>query len=1434
MNPRDIRRLSASLGYLLLFILVASRCAWARSIAVPGDSEFLVQAWESEEGLPQNSITSIVQTRDGYLWFGTFRGLVRFDSEHFKVFDPVNTKELPGTAIVSLHYDQTGHLWISTDRGLVVLKEGIWTPIGLKEGWTGNYMRTFGENRGVISLTSFDGKVAQYKDGRLEPLPSPPGRLGEGYLGSVDEEGRVWVGQNAYLGYWDGGRWNSFPLESGVTNELRALSTARDGTLLALTGSSVWRIRGGRIISRLALSENLGLVWEIREDSRGLIWAGTQQDGLKSISPEGRVVAYSPGQAPVHNAVRSVFEDRERNVWVGTSESGLLRIKDRTVFNYGAETGVEQRNVKALVEESPGQILVGTYGKGFFRVRNDGGTERVIIPTNRNNGIVQTLMVDRDGEVWAGFYGAGLTVYKGDKLAAVPPGSWRFVASIFQDSGGRVWVGDKAEAAYVANGQTHVTKLDSGSPLPDVRCFAEEEGTGAMLAVNGLGLYRLEGVSWREIPGPNGRSVKEAVSVCVDPDGTIWTGSDTEGLLRLKQGRWSQISEAQGLPTRYLSCLLDDGRGYRWLGSNRGVLRVKKQDLDDVADGKAPRLTSQVFDISDGMASSECSSGYQSVATRDSSGRLWFGTLKGAAMIDPARLRINTNPPPIVLDEVSYTDQHGDEHRYSPMVSGRISIPAGAREFGIVFSGLSYSAPEKMRFAYLIEGEGETWKDLGIRRSVYLSTLAPGLLRMKIKGWNNDGVESSVPLALEVVVAPLYWQTIWFRVAAVAGSILSVGFGARALTRDKLQRKIVALQRERALESERARLGAVAEATSDLVSFAAPDGRITFINRAGKRMLGIADDDEPGRYKMLDFLPPRAHDRLWNEALPAVARDSTWTGETEFRALDGREFPVSQVLVAHKSDDGILQFYSMIVRDITASKKIEEALRASEKSYRALVDISPEAIVVSVEDRVVFVNPATLVLLGASKSEELLGRSVLDFVVPEDLDRVKKARQAVQDAGIPAPTVELALQKIGGERTYARIWTVPFDYDGKSAVLNLLMDVSDRKKAEAARDKIEAQLRQAQKMEALGALAGGIAHDFNNILGAVMAYSELAQLQAEGNRNLYENLDEVLKASQRAAALVKQILAFSRQQQMERYPISLEPVAREVVKFLNSTVPSSIEITVHFGTGIGFVNADPSQIHQILMNLCTNAVHAIGSIPGRMTIRTELATVDEAFCQTVTGLKPGVYVRLSVSDTGKGMDADTVVRIFEPFYTTKPVGQGTGLGLSVVHGIVSDHDGAIQVSSQPGKGSTFSVYFPAIEPALRAAVVAPTELPAGRGQHLLFVDDEVSLGRGARKLLERLNYRVTVVTDPLAALALFNEEPEKFDLVMTDLQMPQMTGVNLAAAVTRIRPQMRILLMTGYIGSYTADMLKEAGINDVLNKPLTLASLATAVHKILA
>lgn len=646
MNPRDNRRLQAFLGYFLFILLMATRLAWARSIATPGDSEFLIQAWESEEGLPQNSITSIVQTRDGYLWFGTFRGLVRFDSEHFKVFDPVNTKEIPGTAIVSLHYDQGGHLWISTDRGLVVLKDGIWTPIDLREGWTGDFVRTFGENHGVISLTSFRGKVAQHKVGKLQPLPDPPGQTGEGYFGSVDEEGRVWVGQKGYLGYWDGSQWNSFALESGPTNQLRALSTGRDGTLLALTGSSLWHIRGGKIVSRLALSESIGLVWEIREDSRGMVWAGMQNDGLKSISPEGHVNSFRQGQAPVLKAVRAVFEDRERNVWVGTTEGGLLRFKNRTVFNYGSGTGVEQRNVKALVEETPGQILVGTYGEGFFRVRRDGATEPVIVPSNRTNGIVQTLMVDRTGEVWAGFYGAGLTVFKGDQLGPIPAGPWRFVAALFQDSKGRVWVGEKQETSYVANGQTQVTKLEGGNPLPDARCFAEEPGTGAILAVNGLGLYRFEGDTWREMTGPNGQSLKEAVSVHADRDGTIWTGSDTEGLRRLKQGRWSQISEAQGLPTHYVSGPLDDGVGYRWMGSNRGVLRVRKQDLDDVADGKTSRLTVQVFDVSDGMASSECSSGFQSVATQDSVGRLWFGTLKGAAMIDPARLQLNTNPPP--------------------------------------------------------------------------------------------------------------------------------------------------------------------------------------------------------------------------------------------------------------------------------------------------------------------------------------------------------------------------------------------------------------------------------------------------------------------------------------------------------------------------------------------------------------------------------------------------------------------------------------------------------------------------------------------------------------------------------------------------------------------------------------------------------------------
>ncbi|MBW2169460.1 MAG: response regulator, partial [Deltaproteobacteria bacterium] len=380
--------------------------------------------------------------------------------------------------------------------------------------------------------------------------------------------------------------------------------------------------------------------------------------------------------------------------------------------------------------------------------------------------------------------------------------------------------------------------------------------------------------------------------------------------------------------------------------------------------------------------------------------------------------------------------------------------------------------------------------------------------------------------------------------------------------------------------------------------------------------------------------------------------------------------------------------------------------------------------------------------------------------------------------------------------------------------------------------KLEAQLQQAQKMEAIGTLAGGIAHDFNNILAAIIGYTEIASLQVAEDDKAKESLKEVLKSGRRAADLVKQILAFSRKGEQERIPVQIGLIVKEALKLLRASLPTTIEIHQNIESDTGIVEADPTQIHQILMNLCTNAGHAMREEGGILEVTLTNVDIDARTIRQYPDMSPGPYLRLSVSDTGEGMTPEILGRIFDPYFTTKEVGEGTGLGLAVVHGIIKDHGGAITVYSEPGKGTTFHVYLPVIEKAAEPEKETLKPLPTGH-ERILFIDDEPGLVEIGRVMLGELGYDVVVRTSSIEALELFRIKPDEFELVITDMTMPKMTGDKLAKELMQIRPDIPIILCTGFSKRITEEKAKEIGIKAFVMKPLVMRDLANTVRKAL-
>ena len=518
----------------------------------------------------------------------------------------------------------------------------------------------------------------------------------------------------------------------------------------------------------------------------------------------------------------------------------------------------------------------------------------------------------------------------------------------------------------------------------------------------------------------------------------------------------------------------------------------------------------------------------------------------------------------------------------------------------------------------------------------------------------------------------------------------------------------------------------------------------------------------------------------------------------------------------------------------TKLQLVRSALREAEHRFRVLFDHAPVPFYLYRIDGMLADSNRAAVKFTGYETEECIGNNFgeLGLLKGEDLARALDNLRKNQNGAPTGPDLFKLYRKNRGI-VYASLSSYPVKIRGDNFVLSIARDVTEQKKSEEERHKLEAQLRQAQKMEAIGILAGGIAHDFNNILSAIIGYGDLIEMHTSNeNSNIRSYLAELLKACFRAKDLVQQILTFSRQSEQRKVPLEIATIVKEALKLLRSSLPATIEIRPKIATDLGSILADPTQIHQIVMNLCTNAGHAMRQHGGILEVSLAKREIDPQFSVRLPHIAPGPHLELTVSDTGHGFSDHIMEQIFDPYFTTKDKGEGTGLGLAVVHGIVKSHGGEITVTSEIGKGTTFRVYLPIIENAVKPENGTQIPLTGGR-ERILFVDDEAAIANIGKLMLERLGYKVTTCTNSAEALRVFRTASDKFDLVITDMTMPIITGDQLARQFIEIRPDVPIILCTGFSELITKEKAVAIGIRDFLMKPLSLKTLAQIVRNVL-
>jgi PAS domain S-box-containing protein len=500
-----------------------------------------------------------------------------------------------------------------------------------------------------------------------------------------------------------------------------------------------------------------------------------------------------------------------------------------------------------------------------------------------------------------------------------------------------------------------------------------------------------------------------------------------------------------------------------------------------------------------------------------------------------------------------------------------------------------------------------------------------------------------------------------------------------------------------------------------------------------------------------------------------------------------------------------------------------------EKEYRDLFENSNDVVFsFNLDGKITSINQAGEKLLGSSR-RQLTEMTFEQLLLPE---RVPLARQKLREAmdGDPSAPFELELQARDSRRVILEVTVAIQRREGNPTVVRAIgRDITQRKQAESALRVSEERLRETLKLEAIGTLAGGIAHDFNNILSAILGYAELALMEIHDSNLVTDSLQQIHKAGGRARDLVRQILTFSRKLPQERQPILLPPLLEDAARLLRAILPATIELRLSIQPECKPVLADSSQIHQVIMNLGTNAFHAMRATGGRLEFRLQPLQVEAGRSPWHPELSEGEYNCLTVTDTGHGIEPETLNRIFDPYFTTKPYGVGSGLGLAVVHGIVQSYKGAVRVESQVGRGTTFRICLPCYEDTPVAMERETKELPPGKGS-ILFVDDEETIVKMMSRSLGKLGYTVTAMTSSLSALAAFQQSPQAFDLVITDQTMPHLTGVHLTRELKKIRPDLPVILCTGFSEEATPEKAHAAGVTVHLYKPLSIHDLTRAIQ----
>jgi len=787
--------------YLLgLFWLVSASAA-----EVITNSEFLVRSWQNEDGLPHSTINSILQTQDGYLWFGTYVGLVRFDGVRFVQYSSSNVPALETDQIVYLFEDRDNILWIAMQSGrLLAWKEGVVRVILPGDAVSRPVIFMAQQTNGVIWLQNEAGALGKISTNSVEFVFKPQHSMNRLNLGLVvDKNNNLWVGTDAGVKLWRSGKLVSPGLEPLNGKPMQALTRARDGAVWGYYHGQLWKMAAGKILDQMAAPEPASNVADMLEASDGRFWINYIEGTPFCRNPGGSNWMEMP-KTEFRGLNRVLYEDHEQNIWRGGFGGGLTRIRPRIFTLHELAGGSVDKYARSVCSDAAGNVWAVLNDHTLSRI-NAGSPTPVAWSNFDIPDAVQTLFVDHRDSLWVGADNNRLWYQQNQSsVSKLNLGNdVRSVNALYEDSHDNIWVGftGGTGVGWLPGGDPGRWKPLAGPAYPDVRAIVQTADGAMWFGTHYGGAFRWQNGKWTRWTMQNGLPSDYVRCFVADADDTLWMGT-IHGLCRWRNGRCISITAEQGLWNDSISDIISDGHGNFWISSFDGIYRVRRDDLNDCADGRTKTVQCVSYGHEDGLINVECPGGFQPAGAKTPDGRLWFPTVAGVASVDPEHIRENNLPPPVWLESVTIDEtlipiQHD---------TTTLRVEPGKRRIDFRFTAPSFTSPEKVLFRHKLDDLDASWSPADAHRTVSYNHIPPGHYTFRIAACNNDGIWNMNGQTLKLNVEPFIWQTWWFKV--MVGLVLAGGlaWGVRRRERWKAQLKFERLKREHAVEHERSRI----------------------------------------------------------------------------------------------------------------------------------------------------------------------------------------------------------------------------------------------------------------------------------------------------------------------------------------------------------------------------------------------------------------------------------------------------------------------------------------------------------------------------------------------------------------------------------------------------------------------------------------------------